>query len=218
MMRPTIKRATLKTLLGVFIMCLFYMQGPAKIIANATEKGFAGPGSEDIRLHVMEAAGYFLKSQSDMLLFLNKIELEEINGVDYTELQPIINSAVWNMQNAKATYHALTQIADSSPYNQAVITNLINFDYAFFRESKELNGVITNQVQNYLSGGDIRGLYQELLADSQAILDMLNRVKSTVDAYGVPGTPDLWQINHSYSQTLLFGQYAAEIFYDITGK
>jgi hypothetical protein len=217
-MKPTFKRTTLKTLLGVFILCLFYMPGPAKIIANATEKGFAEPGSADIRLHVMEAAGYFLKSQSDMLLFLNKIELEEINGIEYNELRPIINSAVWNMQNAMATYLALTQIADSTPYNQAVITDLINFDYFSFRESKELNSVITDQVKNYLSGGDIRGLYQELFSDSQTILDMLTMVKTIVDADGVPGTTDLWVINHSYSQTLLFGQYAAEIFYDITGK
>jgi hypothetical protein len=218
MMKQTSKTAILKVFLGIFILGFFHMQGIARYIVNTSEIAFEEPGSTGIRQYVIEAAGSFLKSQSDFLLFLNKIEMEEINGVDYAELQQVINNAVVHMENARAKYNALTQLADNTPYDQPTITVLMGFDYASFQGSKGLNSVIFNEVETYLSGGDVRGLYHQLLADTQFILDQLTVIKSDVDAEVIPGNSGPWQVNQSYCETLLFGQYAAEIFYDVAGK
>ena len=218
MMKKTSKTTVLKVLGGIAILCFFHMQGIAKIIMNNSELGFEEPGSTGIRSYVIEAAGYFLKSQSDFLLFLNKIEMEEINGVNYAELQQGINNAVVNMENAGAKYNDLTQLADKTPYDQARITELMAFNYTSFQGSKGLKSVIFNEVETYLSSGDVRGLYYQLLVDTQSILDQLTVIKAAVDAEVIPETSDLWQVNKSYSETLLFGQHAAEIFYDVTGK
>lgn len=214
-MKQTIKTTILKVFLGIFILCFFHMQGIAKYIANTSEIVFEEPGSTGIRTYVIEAAGGFLNSHSDLLLFLNRIEMEEINGIDFAELQQIINNAVAHMENARAKYNDLTQLADITPYDQPTITKLLNFNYTSFQESKGLNSVIFNEVETYLSSGDVRGLYHQLLAETQSLLDRLTVIKSAVDAEVIPENPDLWQVNQAYSETLLLGQYAAEIFYDV---
>jgi hypothetical protein len=218
MMKQTSKTVILKVFLGIFILCFFHMQGIARYIANTSEIAFEEPGSTGIRQYVIEAAGGFLNSHSNFLLLLNKIEMEEINGIDYAELQQVINNAVVHMENARAKYNDLIQLADNTPYHQPTITVLMGFDYASFQESKGLNGVIFNKVETYLSGGDVRGLYHQLLANTQCILDQLTVIKSVVDAEVIPENSNLWQVNQAYSETLLFGQYAAEIFYEVTGK
>ena len=217
-MKQNYKTAIFKVFLVTFILCLFHMQGIARVIANTSEIAFEEPGSTGIRQYVIEAAGDFLNSQSNFLLFLNKIEMEELNGIDYAELQQVINNAVVHMENARTKYNDLTQLADSTPYDQPTITQLMNFNYTSFQESKGLNSVIFNKGKTYLSCGDVRGLYHQLLADTQSILDQLTVIKSVVDAGVIPENSGLWQVNQSYCETLLFGQYAAEIFYDVAGK
>lgn len=217
-MEQNYKTTIFKIFLGIFILCFFHMQGIARMIANTSEIGFEEPGSTGIGQYVIEAAGDFLNSQSNFLLFLNKIEMEEINGVNYAELQQVINNTVVHMENAMAKYNDLTQLADNTPYGQPTITQLMNFNYTSFQESNGLNSVIFNKVEAYLISGDVRGLYHQILGDTQSILDQLNVIKSAVDAEVIPNNSELWQLNQSYSETLLFGQYTAEIFYDVAGK
>ncbi len=217
-MKQTTKKSILKVFLGIFILGFFHWQGIARFIFNKSEMGYEEPGRTGIHQYVIEAAGGFLKSQSDFLLFLNQIEMEEINGIDFAELQQIINNAVAYMENARAKYKGLTQLAGITPYDQPTIPVLMGFDYTSFQGNKGLNSVIYNQVETYLSRGDVRGLYHRLLTDTQSILDQLTVIKSAVDAQAIPKNSDLWLVNKSYCEALLFGQYAAEIFYDIAGK
>ena len=208
-MKQTTKKSILKVFLGIFVLFVFSMNPAAKIKSNYSENAFEEPARTEIRLYVIEAAGCFLKSQAYMLLFLNKIELEEKNEIDYAELRQIINDAVVHMEMARAKYNDPTQLADNAPYDQPTIHVLMGFDYTSFQG---------NKVETYLSSGDVRGLYHRLLTDTQSILDQLTVIKSAVDAQVIPKNSDLWLVNKSYCETLLFGQYAAEIFYDIAGK
>jgi hypothetical protein len=130
----------------------------------------------------------------------------------------MINNTIAHVTNAKTKYHDLTQMADAAPYDQSFITELVNFDYVSLQQAKSLNSVIFNQVETYLSAGDIRGIFHKTLADTQQILDLLIPIKSAVDAETLPGTEDLWRVNQSYSETQLTGQYAAEVFSAVTGK
>ena len=194
------------------------MYSDAKFIQNSSEKAFEEPGRTVIGQYVIEAAGYFLNSQSDFLLLLNKIEMMEIDGIDYAELQQVINNTVIDMEKARAKYYDLIQLADSTPIAIPRITQLMNFNYMSFQESKGLNSGIYDEVKTYLIGGDVRGLYYQFLANIQSILDRLNLIKADVDAEVIPSTSGLWRVNQLYTEALLFGQYTAEIFYSVTGK
>jgi len=219
-MKRKTKSVVLKVFLGVLILFLLNTNSVAKMIANYSDEGFEGPESSDIRLHIIEGAGYFLKSYSDFLLFLNKVELSDIESerIDYTGLRQLINNTVVHMENAKERYDILKQIADNTPYNQTVISRLLDSNYSLLEESSDSKSVIFNEVEIYLRSGDVRGIYHQMLADTQQILDMLNVIKSAVEAEVIPENSDLWKVNRFYSKTLMFGQYTAEIFSRITGK
>lgn len=193
----------------------------ALIYGNETDGGFEGTGGggkttvTPIRTYVIEGAGYFLGSYSDILVFLNKIELAELKGIDYAELQKIIDNAVTNMREAKETYFDLTQLADVTPYNTDVIEKLTAFDYSAFQRENELNAAVFAEVEGYLGKGDIRGVYHRFLSISDELLTRLNAVKTEIDAYRLPRSGDLWDLNESASLSLLFGQYTAEVFHCI---
>ncbi|MDQ1353665.1 MAG: hypothetical protein QG657_3971, partial [Acidobacteriota bacterium] len=133
------KSLILKVFLVVFVLCVFQMNGFSRFMLNGSPESFAVQTQPLIEGYVMEGAGYFLKSQSDTLLLLNKIELSDLNGVDYAELQQLVESALANMVNAKAKYSSLTQTADTAPYEQTVINLLKTFDYYSFQQTYGLN-------------------------------------------------------------------------------
>lgn len=203
-------------LAAVFALCFLSITAHALIYGNDTDGGFGGGGNKtetsSIRTDVIEGAGYFLSSYSDILAFLNKIELAELRGIDYPELQRIIAGAVENMTNAKNTYLNLTQTADITPYNLEVIEKLIAFDYAAFQQEKQLNSVVFSQVESFLVKGDIRGIYHRFLSTAEELLVRLNTIKTDVDAGRFPSSDALWELNQAAAQALLFGQYTSEVF------
>jgi hypothetical protein len=202
--------------LTFFALCVLSITAYALIYGNETDGGFGGggfkTGASSIRTGVIEGAGYFLSSYSDILAFLNKIELAELKGIDYAELQKIIAGAVENMTNAKNTYLTLTQTADVTPYNLEVIEKLIAFDYGAFRREKQLNRVVFSQVESFLARGDIRGVYHRFLSIAEELLVRLNTIKADVDAGRFPFSEALWELNQDAAQALLFGQYTTEVF------
>jgi len=213
------KQIILKTIIGLIILLLFNYNSFSRIIANrgdctfdnGDEKGFS------MNYYITEGAGYFLNSYSDMLLFLNKVEMSELNGIDYKELRTIIYKSIENMEKAKDAYYSLKQLAEGTPYNQSVINLLLTFDYDGFQNERGLNSDIFKDVEEFLGKGDVRGLFCQLLSDTDEILFKLYSIKVMVDADVFPELSKLWRVNHAYSETMLFGQFAAEVFYEVTG-
>ena len=208
-------RKTLIAIFTVFVFCgvnLF----PLMVLNRGDEAYEEGERSvSTIRKYIIEGAGYFLKSNSNMQLFLNKIELSELNGMDYSELQNTINSAVENMENAKETYSNLISITKITPYNPSVIEKLQLFDYPGFQEENKLNSEIFKQVEAFLSIGDVTGLYIKFKLDIDSIIVLLYNIKSSVDNEKFPEISSLWLINQKYSELMLLGQYGSQVFFEI---
>ncbi len=214
------KQTILRIFLVVFILFFLKANVFGVIWANDTDSGFEDPGGNKgttitIRQYVIEGAGYFLDSYSFTLLFLNKIELAELDGMDYTKLGEILSQAIDNMSSARSTYVNLKQKADITPYNQLVITALMNFNYDEFQQTNALNSVIFDPVRTYLKKGDIRGIYNYLLLNIEEILNLLTWIKAEVDANVFPGISNTWKLNHTNSQSLVFGQYVSMVFHTI---
>jgi len=212
------KRLLLKIFIGVFVFATFNVASYAYIWANYSECGFEGPCERSLSYnlsigdYIVESAGYFLKSHSDILLFLESVEMSEMNGIDYKELRTIIYGAIENMEKAKESCFNLKQKADATPYNQNVINLLLSFDYNAFQEERGLNIDIFKDVERFLVKGDVRGIYGLLLENSCEILDKLYAIKDFVDADTLPDISMLWRVNQDYMENLFLGQYAAEVF------
>jgi hypothetical protein len=161
---------------------------------------------------VIEGAGYFLKSNSDMQLFLNQIELSGLNGMDYKAVTEILNSAIENMERARILYENLIALAKVTPYNTEVITILINFDYTGFQIEYGLNTEIFKSVEELLNRGDVTGIYIHLKSCMDSMMPLLNRLKTFVDNEKFPEIEDVLELNQLYANALLFGQYVAQVF------
>jgi hypothetical protein len=168
-----------------------------------------------IKILVIQGAGYFLKSHADFQIFLNKIELAELNGADFIELQDILNTAVNSMGNTKSKYFVLKNLAAVTPYNQAVIEKLMAFDYCGFLEGKGLNFDVFFRVKGFLIKGDVTGAYESMFSDTVDLLDRLNQIKQDIDSNTIPDISKLWELNQKYSDALFFGQYISMIFKEI---
>ena len=214
------KKLALKLSVFLFVIMGINMMSFGLIMGNRGDCAFGGGGEKggSIKSYIIEGAGYFLNSYSDSLLFLNKIEMSETNGVDYNEIRGILYSAIENMENAKDAYSNLKQAADNTPYNQAMIDQLLSFDYTGFQSEKGMNESIFKTVESYLSKGDVRGFFTLLLSNSEQILTRLYTIKESVDTDTFPGLSNLWRVNQVFSETLFFGQYGSEVFFEIIGK
>jgi hypothetical protein len=221
-MTKKIKKFVSKVSLGVLIFILFNTITYSMIVGNWADCGFGGGGGESksltsftIRIYIIEGAGYFLNSHSSIQALLNRVELSELNVIDFNEMREILYKAIEDMEKAKDSYYNLKQEADKTPYNPVMINFLLNFDYNGFREEKGLNLTIFENVNNYLSRGDIRGIFSNFLANSESILEQLYTIKEWVDAYKLPKISSLWRLNQDYVEAQLFGQYTSEIFHEI---
>ena len=212
----------LKVVIVVFVLFVFNPNLNSRICANGAGGGYgenpgekvAGVGSA-IENYIIEGGGYFLKANSGISLFLNKVELSALNGVDYAELNAILNSAADNMQAACSTYENLIKLAEITPYDEAVTAALKTFNYNGFLKEKNLIPVIFNEVGEYLKRGDITGALKKIQEKFDEISTLLAAIRVEATAGNLPGTANLWVLNGKCCRALLFGQYIAEVFGEI---
>ncbi len=225
-MSNQIKKTNQKVILGLLILGLFTFNSYSMVAGNWSECAYRGecdggestsliivPMSTSMRTLIIEGAGYFLDSHSGMQAFLNRVEMSEMNGsMDYNEIREILYQVIEDMEKAREAYYNLKIKADNTPYRQDVIQNLLAFNYDEFQAVNGLTASVFENVKNYLSKGDVRGIYGNMLSGTEEILSKLYEVKQMVDSDQFPEITMLWRINQLFSETLLFGQFTSAVF------
>lgn len=209
--------------LGIVILIITTAFSYARIMGNYGEDVYVVPvdplnpetKSKPLNTYIVNSAGSYLNAYSNLILFLNRFEMADVNGVNYVELQNILNNTVVNMEKAKETYINLKKLMDNTPYNPVMIDYLLAFDYNGFQEAYGLNASIFEQVGSYLGKGDVRGVFGYLLKSTTDILEQLYKLKESVDNEKLPNIEDLWRINQDFSETMLFGQYVSKTLKNI---
>ncbi|NIM17270.1 MAG: hypothetical protein GTO45_35135 [Candidatus Aminicenantes bacterium] len=164
---------------------------------------------------IVKGGGFLFQSSADINIFFNKIELAELSGPDYEALQTSLNAAIDHMEQARTTYLQLKTLAVVTPYNQEVIYKLINFDYDAFQQENRLFPFVFARVKDFLSVGNVTGIFNEFYSYTGQILDLLYTLKREVDAEIFPTLSTVWRVNQQYSGFKLFGQYVTRVFYRI---
>jgi len=223
-----------KSLIFLSLICVFILvipfHGFSMYVGNYSEQSFnedepdtstesksSIASSFTIKYLIIKSATYFFKGKSKIDLLASGLEAADIEGINFYELQQIVNDALCNMKTARYYYQALKSKADNTPYNQMVINQLTVFDYDSFSAGIGLNGDIFNQVKGYLKVGDVRGTYARLYAYTDNIIDMLETVQKEVYYWQIPGIENVWKLHQECAHMLLFGQYIAQIFQNLLG-
>ena len=224
-MIPIKKNLILTIIVGAMILSATPAAVSARILQNGSgtgyqegdgtsglQSGYLGTGNA-IEKYVIKGAGYYLDAYSDILVFLNRVEMSDIQGMNYNASRQILDRALGKMMNALKTYEYLIKRAEATPYNQAFISKLMDFDYNGFMQARGLNSAIFAKVEDLLKRGDITGLLRQTYTEFTVIFWLLRTVRDELNLEKLPEMSKVWRLNERCSQALLFGQYGAMVFY-----
>ncbi|UCH95402.1 MAG: hypothetical protein JSV88_00770 [Candidatus Aminicenantes bacterium] len=221
------KNRSLGVLVGALILLMIPTGLLARFMANGSGGGYV-EGDKDssgkagfqclvnpIERYVIEGAAYYLDAYSDVLAFLNRVEGSDLKAMDYEEAQQVLDRALGNMNNAAKAYYHLIRRAESTPYNETVISKLMDFDYTGFMQEWGLNSGVFKKVEEHLQTGNITGIYKQIYTEFTTITGELYSMREELSANKLPQLSDCWRLNECCSRTLLFGQYVSRVFYAI---
>ncbi|MGE5344109.1 MAG: hypothetical protein ACM3SY_21800 [Candidatus Omnitrophota bacterium] len=214
------KKSTIKIIImAVILLCLLQVNSYSLFIVNAGEKCFEEQtvlqfteSSNSMESDIVNGAGYFLKSYSDTLLALNLVETSTPGSLDTNGFRVLLKNAMGNMMNAVANYRHLEASANATPYKPVMIQRLQNFDYMGLCAAKGLNESIMRKVASFLSSGDVRGVFENTLAQSQTILKLQQSIYYLQGTSIFQNVELLWRLNNKLAESVLFGQYCAQVF------
>ena len=229
-MIPIKKNLILTILVGSLFLFMLPTGGFSRIAVNGSSGGYdegVGSSSEglavqssrnSLEMYVIEGAGYYLNAYSHILVFLNRVEESDLQGMDYYEAEQILDKALAQLGSAIKTYYYLIRRAEMTPYNSTVISKLMDFDYTGFMEKWNLNSEVFSQVEEFLKKGDITGMYRYMYDQFTTIAGILYSVRAEISMGKISELSVLWRLNEYCSQTLLFGQYVSRVFYAVLGR
>jgi len=186
------------------------------IWCNGGGRGYEGIGNSlagiSIESYIVDGAGFYLAAKLDIEEILRMIELKDIQGLDYKNLNAVVDNAIANMKTAIGTYESLIQEASNTPYNEEIQKKLKTFDYTSFMLSNGLNKSTFGTVSGFLKNGDITGCFKKTYADMKNILAMLQIIKGATALNRLPDLSVTWRLNESCCEISLFGSYFARVF------
>jgi hypothetical protein len=205
---------------GAAILLTAHFNAFSLICHNGSGSGFGSPGesaglTNPVEALIMEGAGYYLQANIYIQLLLNRVELQDINGIDNAELVQLVDNALENITLARHTYLRLIKTAGSTPYNQTVINRLKHFAYDNFMMENGLNKVTFKELASYLSRGDITGTFKRSYRGICMIHRLLTSIKMSLSVNRPPGMHVYWKLNETCANTTLFGSYSARVFNEI---
>ena len=142
-----------------------------------------------------------------------KVEMSDLEGLDYDSLRADLLCAIENMEAARYFYTLLKSTAAITPYNPIMIGRLMTLDYNKFQKVNGLNSDTFRTVKIYLSHGNVTGFFGNLLSRTELILDMLYNLKNSTETDQFPSIQLLWNIAQQYSEFQMAGQYSAQVFF-----
>lgn len=204
------KHRVLRIFIGALIFFTFSISLSATIWYNDSDITF--DYIEELNKYVIQGAANFLKSYSSFLLLLSHAEL---GGRDLQIGKKYLETAIESLENAVNTYEELKQKAESSKNKKSIIDDLEKFDYDSLREKNRLIEPIFESVRMHLKKGDVPKTYEKMLSECNKLLKTLKFLQGEIKKGVFPEKSKLWDLSHSYSESMFFGQYVARVFGDI---
>jgi hypothetical protein len=213
----------------VFLLVVFASNFPVNSMTylNGLEDAFEEPppdggssynstaSTHSIKDLIIYGASYFLKAGSDIDTLSERIEMTDLNQFDWTGMYNSTNNAVYNLEMMIYYYRQLISKADNTPYNQTVISKLKDLDYQSFRLNYGLNKDVFDQVEQYLSYGDVKGAFKKINININELLNRLYNIRWLIYWECLPTEKEIWDLNNDVSNYYMFGQYMTRVIYEI---
>lgn len=207
----------------VLLALLLSMNVYSLIRNNGSGKGgYDGDGDSGGRLacpmnnliedYIIQSSGYYLSANSYVQKLLELVEMKDIRGLNFEELEIVTDNAIFRMTAAEMTYEILIMLAEVTPYNETTQVKLKEFDYDFFMTENKLIESVFDTLKGYLKVGDITGCYRWNHSKLKDIKEILISIKSEISQGRLPEISIFRRLDNIICETSLFGSYLASVF------
>jgi hypothetical protein len=216
-MRSIKKTLIIKLLAVIFVLTLFCYAYPY-IKNNGAGGGYGGDGentdgkSMTIENYIVEGSGHFLCAKKDIQELLKIVELQDVQGIDFENMNRVVDNALLNINHAVETYDSLIETAEATPYNETVLSKLRYFNYFGYMMENGLNWIVFNKVEAYLRNGNITGVFKHSHSRFLEVKQLLNNIKEEVSMQRLPDISVFRRLNETCDKISLFGSYVARVF------
>lgn len=194
----------------IFLICLTSLNYPI-IWVNGGPILFPYTQRDQIESLTIEAASNFLKSNAEVFLLLNEVEISQ-NGLNFDKALNFTNSALDKLEYTKRDLSDIIQIGKISGYDKEIVNRLKNFRYDTFVYDNKLVKDVFERLLPYFTTGDIIGFYQIMLNDLEEISIKLHSIKNQLEINSQPSLEEFWLLLQKNSETILLGNYATLVF------
>jgi hypothetical protein len=191
--------------------CLLYDGQCLPKYSNQSSIQSVSPSLDQLSI---DAAGFFLQSNSDFQSFLKKVELSETYGLNYEDSIDIISSSIENMEMANSLYFQVWVISKSLERNPVVLLKLNQFNYDLFQDENMFIPSIFNEVMRFLRPGNMTGAFEWIYNETGVIIKGLKSIKALLAANYID-IHGCWNVNQHLIKAALFGQYISQVFFEI---
>ena len=165
--------------------------------------------------YIIEGTSSFLKSNADVLLLLNEVELAEKYPFNYDHAYQLVVSAIEKLEISKENYNVAIESGERFTKDRENIKKMMTFSYDSFVEENKLNVKIMNEVKVFLQNGDFLGVYKKCTAEFDDILITLNDIKEKLSRGIKPEINLFWKLLQQYTTLAQTGNYATLVFYSM---
>jgi hypothetical protein len=163
----------------------------------------------------IEGTADFLQSNADVFMLLSEVEVGYSGNFQFIRGIQLTEAAISKLERSRQKYLELIGKAESSAYVPEMIKVLKKFNYRELVESNKLNRQIMATVEDYLTKGEVVGLYRRHIESIDTILEKLYSVRTQLREGNIPVIKIFWSLLHEYSDALLVGNYATMVFVNL---
>lgn len=201
----------------VFLMFLVFFLAAnlnAGICLNNIDDVFPPPpvteesSSSSIKELMIEGASFFMQSYASATLLMYEYEIGEKGYFNFTSSINHVSEAIEKLEAARKKYSEALNQALYREYIAEKVSKLKSFDYTKHASDEGLNSDMATKVAGYLSKGDVRGIYTKNLNYIDSIIATLKSIKNNLTEGVKPQIELYWTLTRSYSDTMMFGNYA----------
>jgi hypothetical protein len=209
------KKRILQLVIGVVLIGISVVYLNGVMVNNDPYSPFPGKTSALIGSMIADGASQLLQSASDAFLFMNELEIAEQNGLNFGAALQRVDSAAAKVEEALKIFNEIIAIGSEAGYDKGRIGKLKAFNYEQYASENALSSETMTKVASYLGKGDILGFYQRHAENLGTLLNILNTIKDDLLAGKLSENKVLWSLLQQYNSTLMFGNYASLVFYQI---
>jgi hypothetical protein len=210
-----VKKRILQLAIGLVLIGTSIAYLNAFWAANDPYSPFPKKTSLQIGSLITDSASQLLQSASEAFLFMNEVEIAELNGLNFGAALQRVDLASAKVEQALKIFNEIIAVGSETGYDEVRIEKLKAFNYEQFARENGLNRETMTLVAKYLSQGNVLGFYYAHVANLKKLLNILNVIKKNLLDGKLSENKVLWSLLHQYNSTMMFSNYASLVFYTI---